>query len=309
MKLYATVSGQMQTLRAALLPTFTSFAYRRERWETTPHGIADGDFIDVDFVDSLDPCSPLIILFHGLEGSAKSHYALAMMSELKERGWMGAVPHFRGCSGENNRLERAYHSGDAVELDWIIQKMAEQHPTRPLFACGVSLGGNALLVWLGSQLSTNKLIKGAAAISVPFDLAIAVDTLSKGFNLVYTRHFLRTMKQKALSKILNVASIPLLQKAQTLGDFDEAFTAPVHGFKDASDYWTRSSSQSFLLEIGVPTYLINAQNDPFFPANLLPNQNQVSKRVELHQPLHGGHVGFNHKKLANDILHFFCTCF
>lgn len=298
----------MQTLRAALLPGFSSFLYRRERWETTPNGIPDGDFIDVDFVDSLDICSPLVILFHGLEGSSHSHYALTLMSEFKKIGWMGVVPHFRGCSGENNRLPRAYHSGDAIELEWIIKKIAEQYPNRPLFACGISLGGNALLVWLGSHFSTTHLIKGAAAVSVPFDLAVSVQTLAKGFNLVYTRHFLRTMKQKALSKNLDISFQDPIRNAKTLGEFDEAFTAPVHGFKDAMDYWTQSSSKSYLLDVRVPTYLINAQNDPFFPAEFLPNQNQVSQWIQLHQPQEGGHVGFNGKKLAEDLVQFFLSC-
>lgn len=308
MKLYSNASGQMQTLRAALLPGFISITYRRERWETTPNGIPDGDFIDVDFVDSRDPNSPLVILFHGLEGSSQSHYALTLMSEIQELGWMGAVPHFRGCSGENNRLLRAYHSGDAVELEWIIKKIAQEHPKRQLFACGISLGGNALLVWLGSHFPTTKIIKGAAAISVPFDLAASVETLSKGFNLIYTRHFLRTMKQKALSKNLEPAFQMNLRNATTLGEFDEAFTAPVHGFRDANDYWYQSSSKRFLHEIGVPTYLINAQNDPFFPTHLLPIPSQVSKWVQLNQPINGGHVGFNGKKLTGSLIHFFRNC-
>jgi uncharacterized protein len=308
MELYSSVCGQLQTVRAALRPLSVAYTYRRERWETMPHGIPDGDFIDVDFVDNIDPCSPLIILLHGLEGSSRSHYALTLMSAIQEIGWMGAIPHFRGCSGENNLLPRAYHSGDAVELDWIIKRIAALHPNRALFVCGVSLGGNVLLVWLGSHFPATQLIKGAAAISVPFDLEVSVDTLSKGFNLLYTRHFLRTMKQKALSKNFEPSYQELIRQARTIGDFDEAFTAPFHGFKDARDYWTKASSKSYLSEVGVPTLLMNAQNDPFFPAELLPNQDQVSKCIQLHQPLNGGHVGFDDKLLSSSLIEFFRNC-
>src|SRR5512134_361226 len=184
--------GNAQTVYAALAAPRPRVAYRRERWDTP-----DGDFIDLDWIDppslvthhsSLgDP--PLVVLFHGLEGSSRSHYALALMAEVRDRGWRGVVVHFRGCGGELNRLPRAYHSGDSAEVDWILRRLRPRNPR--LYAVGVSLGGNALLKWLGETgASAAAVLDAAAAVSAPVDLMAAGDALDRGFNLVYVRHFL-----------------------------------------------------------------------------------------------------------------------
>ena len=282
--------GHAQTIFPALFSYRPRVNYRRERWESAPGGVVDGDFIDVDFVDAEDQAAPLVVMFHGLEGSSDSHYALALMKMLRERGWAGAVPHFRGCSGEPNRIMRAYHSGDAAEIDWILKRIHKENPKRRLYVCGVSLGGNALLVWLSGQ--TQSFVHAAAAISAPLDLAASGAALSVGFTQVYTHHFLRTMKKKALLKLTAPAQRKLLTDAKNLHDFDDVYTAPVHGFRDADDYWKRASSKSMLRQIQVPTLILNALNDPFLPSGALPKVSEVSAAVTLEQPEEGGHVGF-----------------
>jgi len=262
----------------------------RKRWDT-----ADGDFVDLDFLRQQDK-KPLVILFHGLEGSSHSHYACSLMRAVRDRGWNGVVVHFRGCSGEPNRLARAYHSGDAAELNWILRKLAHRYPGVPRYAAGVSLGGNALLYWLGSHAeSAHKYIQKAAAISAPLDLTISGNTLEHGFNRLYTRYFLSSMRKAAAGKARHFPGVFDAQRAihaQSLRDFDDAYTAPIHGFRNVDDYWQRASAKPLLKQITLPTLLLNARNDPFLPADALPDRFEVSPTVLIEQPEEGGHVGF-----------------
>ena len=270
--------------------------YRRERWETP-----DQDFIDLDWTETAASVLkhdhvPLVALFHGLEGSSNSHYALALMHALTAIGWGGVVIHFRGCSGEPNRLPRAYHSGDSEEIDWILQRLKQQHPDRPLYAVGVSLGGNALLKWLGErEASASALLRGAATVSAPVDLTACGHHLARGFNRIYTKHFLQTLKQSSVAKLQHYPGLfdeKQVRQARTLYEFDNLVTAPMHGFADTDDYWRRASSKPWLSEIRLPTLMLNAQNDPFMPAHALPRQSQVSSAIKLVYPNAGGHVGF-----------------
>jgi predicted alpha/beta-fold hydrolase len=270
--------------------------YRRERWDTP-----DGDFVDVDWVlqDSAQPgednSAPLVVLFHGLEGSSTSHYAHALMAQVRDLHWRGVVVHFRGCGGEPNRLARAYHSGDSAEIDWMLRKL-DKHTGAALYATGVSLGGNALLKWLGEQgPAATQLVAGAAAVSAPLDLMAAGDALGRGFNLVYTRAFLATLKRKSIAKLdthPRIYDAAVVRAARTLRDFDNVVTAPLHGFTDTDDYWTRASSKPWLARIAVRTLLVNARNDPFLPERALPGPTDVSAAVTLDFPQEGGHVGF-----------------
>lgn len=265
-------------------------AFVRKRWKTP-----DDDFLDVDFLPD-QPGQPLVILFHGLEGSSRSHYARSLMHEVAERGWNGAVAHFRGCSGEPNRLPRAYHSGDANEIDWILRRFARKYPDVPRYAAGVSLGGNALLCWLGTRRHhAAELLTRAAAVSPPVDLAASGHHLGMGFNRIYTRYFLSTMQQRAREK---AAQFPgrfdagRAARARTLAQFDDAFTAPLHGFRGFEDYWKRASARQYLRHIALPTLLLHALNDPFMPVAALPDRAEISKHVRLDFPKEGGHVGF-----------------
>ncbi|NSL55510.1 hydrolase [Uliginosibacterium aquaticum] len=263
---------------------------RRKRWKTP-----DEDFIDLDFLPSREG-QPIVILFHGLEGSSRSHYARSLMREVHVRGWNGAVVHFRGCSGEPNRLPRAYHSGDANEVDWILRRFARKYPEVPRYAAGVSLGGNALLCWLGSRREEARgLISKAASVSAPVDMLAAGYHLGQGFNKIYTRYFLSTMRPRARQKAEQFPGrfdVSKAIKARNLAQFDDAFTAPLHGFKGVEDYWKRASSRPLLASIAVPTLMLHALNDPFMPIEALPSQREISPHVRLDFPPEGGHVGF-----------------
>jgi len=284
--------GNLQTLYPALLARRPAVAYRRERWDTP-----DGDFIDLDWTATRAAASaPIIVLFHGLEGSSASHYARSLMHAANRRGWQGVVVHFRGCSGELNRLPRAYHSGDSAEIDWILRRLRARYAGAPLYAAGVSLGGNALLKWLGEQGATAlSVVNRAVAISAPVDLTAAGAALEDGFNMIYTRNFLATMKRKSLQKLRQHPGLfdgERVRAARTLREFDDLVTAPLHGFRDVDDYWTRASSKPHLSRIAVPTLLMNARNDPFLPASALPLAREVSAAVTAWFPDEGGHVGF-----------------
>ncbi|MGJ7505012.1 YheT family hydrolase [Variovorax sp. ZT5P49] len=291
--------GNLQTIWAALYARrFDGPApvYRRERWPTP-----DGDFIDVDFVDAPVPGPrPLLVLFHGLEGSSRSHYAEAFAAFAASRGMAFAVPHFRGCSGELNLAPRAYHSGDFEEIGWVLARMREQHSGKgggPVLAAGVSLGGNALMRWASEAGETaSGVVSAVASVCAPLDLAAGGEAIGQGFNkLVYTRMFLATMKPKALAKLAQFPGLfdrERLMSSRNLYDFDNVFTAPLHGFRDVDDYWSRGSAKPHLASIRVPALVVNARNDPFIPARSLPKPGEVGAHVTLWQPAHGGHVGF-----------------
>lgn len=284
--------GNLQTLYPALLARRPAVDYHRERWDTP-----DGDFIDLDWTAKpVTADAPLLVLFHGLEGSSNSHYARALMHAVAQRGWLGVVMHFRGCSGELNRLPRAYHSGDSVEIDWVLRRLQIRHPERPRYAVGISLGGNALLKWLGEQgMSAAITLRAAAAVSAPVDLHAAGNALERGFNMTYTKNFLWTMKRRSLARL---AAHPRLFDGQkmlatrTLREFDDLVTAPLHGFRDVDDYYDRASSKPLLVKITIPTLLLNARNDPFLPAVVLPVPSDMSAAIRAEFPETGGHVGF-----------------
>ena len=289
--------GHAQTLYGTLF-AHAKIGWKRERWDTP-----DGDFIDVDRLAG-SAGAPLVVLFHGLEGGSGSHYACALARELGRRGWRGAVAHFRGCSGEPNRLGRAYHSGDADEIGWILRRMRAESKAGPLFAIGISLGGNALLKWLGEDAAASQVLTAAAAVSAPVDLMAAGDALGRGFNLVYTYHFLMTMRRKAEEKLARFPDLfdaQAMRRSGTLRAFDDVVTAPLHGFRDTDDYWTRASSKPVLGRIGVPTLLLNARNDPFLPEAALPDPSQVSAAVRLEFPEEGGHAAFVSDPFPGDI--------
>lgn len=281
--------GHAQTIYPLLLRTAPP-AYRRSRWETP-----DGDFVDVDWMDA-PGCASLVVLFHGLEGSSRSHYAVALAHALAARGRRGAIPHFRGCSGEPNRLPRAYHSGDHAEIDWMLRRLRAAFPSAAICAVGVSLGASALLNWLGRHgEEALHVVDAAVAVSAPVDLAAAGHALGRGFNRVYSRHFLASMKRGARAKLARFPGLfdgAALAACRSLYAFDDLVTAPLHGFRGVDDYWTRASSKPWLAGIAVPTLLLNALNDPFLPAAALPAPAQVSAAVALEYPPEGGHAGF-----------------
>lgn len=290
--------GHAQTIWSALYARQRRRLARplqRERWNTP-----DGDFIDVDRQWASAAERPMLVMFHGLEGSSQSHYAQACADWAAEHDVHWVMPHFRGCSGEINQAPRAYHSGDHEEIHWILQRLRTKHRAVGgcvLVAAGVSLGGNALMRWAGEHGgAARQHVDAVAAICSPLDLAESGKAIGRGFNRqVYTRMFLRTMKPKALAKLGQHPGLfarEHLQAARDLYEFDNVFTAPLHGFRDTHDYWRRASAKPLLRRVRVPALLVNALNDPFVPAHSLPRPQEVSDSVTLWQPRHGGHVGF-----------------
>ena len=266
---------------------------RRERVETR-----DGDFIDLDWLAGRERAAPLVVILHGLEGSARSHYALGLLRSLERLGWRGLVVHFRSCGGEVNRLARLYHSGDTGDLEFVIFRLTSREPQLRVGMVGVSLGGNVMLKWLGERgEGAPSQVAAAAAISTPFNLAACASVLDRGFNRrMYTATFLASMKAK-LDKNAhlygNVLDLAAALKSKTFAEYDRLVTAPLHGFADEQDYWDRSSSAQFLPRIRRPTLLINALNDPFMPGSALPRDAVAKSRwLEAAFVKQGGHVGF-----------------
>lgn len=274
--------GNLQTLYAKALQPEPP-AYRRE---LLPDRFGT-DVAAYDFVDAENADAPLVVLFHGLEGSSRSHYAAALMHAVKAKGWHGAVAHFRSCGGvASNAL---YHSGDTPEIAHMLGILTARY--RKVYAVGVSLGGNVLAKYLGEQgrlknsgEPCSALPAAAAAVSAPVDLPAAGEALEHGLpRLLYARYFLNTLMEKVP---------PPARKIRSLGEFDNAYTAPLHGFADKDDYYRRSMCKPYLRDIDVPMLLLNARNDPFLPARFLPSEDEVSPQVFLLQPENGGHVGF-----------------
>jgi predicted alpha/beta-fold hydrolase len=287
--------GNAQTIWPALFARrFEGDApvFERARWSTP-----DGDFIDVDHaVAGAAADAPLLVLFHGLEGSSQSHYAQAFADQARRAGWRFVVPHFRGCSGEINLAPRAYHSGDYEEIGWMLAELRARLGGN-MVAVGVSLGGNALLRWAQEAgESAAQTVRAVAAVCSPIDLAAGGRAIGRGFNrLVYTRMFLRTMVPKALRKLAQHPGLfdrDRLIAARDLYEFDNVFTAPLHGFAGTDDYWSRGSAKPHLHRIRIPALVLNARNDPFVPASCLPSPHEVGAHVTLWHPLDGGHVGF-----------------
>lgn len=244
----------------------------RERFE-----LPDGDFVDLDWAGKNS--GPIVLILHGLEGSITSHYAQGMLSAVEHHGWRGVLMNFRGCSGEHNRLPRLYHAGETHDLETIIQALLVRYPGIPITAIGFSLGGNVLLKWLGETSEHNPLT-AAIAISIPFELDKSVARINRGFSRVYQQFLLSSLNKKVNADF------------KTLHEFDDKVTAPLHGFVDAKDYYTKSSCRQYLHLIRVPTLLLQAKDDPFMTDDLLPNDHELSTQVTLEIMKNGGHVGF-----------------
>lgn len=285
----------LQTIVPALLAPRAPVRFVRERWDTP-----DGDFIEIDRAPRPGPVGakrPLLVVFHGLEGKSDSRYVRGLVAGAHALGWDGFAPHYRGCGGTYNDLPRFYHSGDSAEVDWVLRRIvAERGTDAPLYAVGISLGGNMLLKWLGEQGdAARRIVTAAASVSAPVDLMAGGRSLGQGFNRLYAQMFLRTLKAKSREKLARYPGLfdrERMESARTLHDFDDVVTAPLHGFRDTEDYWTRASSKPLLPRIVVPTLLLNARNDPFLPAEALPVRREVSPTVTLDFPDEGGHVGF-----------------
>jgi len=280
-----------QTLGARFLRPNQAPSARRERWDTP-----DGDFLDLDFFEANGlRDDALVILLHGLEGSAKSGYILETSRRLAGRGIASVALNFRSCSGELNRGLRLYHSGETTDLAWVIERLRTERPDRRLAASGVSLGGNVLLKYLGERESASGLV-AAAAWSVPFDLAAGARFMEHGFARFYVNRLLRSLKTKTRARQDELGPHIDLERtlqATSFWEFDDAATAPLHGFDGADDYYSQSSCGQFVPKIAVPTLVIHARDDPFVPADVIP-ETSLEDNPSITPVIigHGGHVGF-----------------
>lgn len=286
----------LQTVWRRLFEPTPIVATRRERW-TTP----DDDFIDLDWLIQVPNHhalhKPIVLILHGLEGSSQSKYVLGLFAELNLSGWQAVAMNFRSCSGEINRQRRFYHSGETTDLAWVVSRLTQKIPVCPIYIVGFSLGGNVLLKWLGEE--GDKIpdaVRAAVAISVPFDLEVSAHQIDQGISRIYAAVFLKTLRQKALQKAARYPGLldpRMIHRIHSFAAFDDLVTAPLHGFRDALDYWTCSSSLQFLSKIRRPTLLISAEDDPFLPGKYLPKRIvSNSKWLESDFTAHGGHVGF-----------------
>lgn len=285
--------GHAQTLWGKFFRKRPELPVRVERWDTP-----DGDFVDVHRLDAA-PGRPRLFFLHGLEGTIRSHYVSGLFSEAVRRGWGADLLIFRGCGAEPNRGPRFYHSGETGDLAFALERVQREHPASPIVIAGVSLGGNVLLKFLGERgAELPKPVRGAATISVPYDLERGARHLMHGFSRVYDRHFLKTLRQKARAKLARYPGLfdgAALDRAQSIVEFDDAVTAPVHGFADAHDYYSKSSSIHWIGRIARPTLLLSSFDDPFLPGDVLDAVRSVADQnahLTLEFTKRGGHVGF-----------------
>lgn len=262
--------------------------------------LKDGDFIDLDWCGQL---GPIVLILHGLTGSSNSKYARGLQSSLHQENWRSVIMNFRGCSGEPNHSQKGYHSGITEDLTEILQHLHTQEPETPIFVVGYSLGGNVLLKWLGES-GQQELVTAATAVSVPFQLAACEKKLNSGLSKIYRQRFLRELSEYLQHKKNNFALIgdhdrhklfsllEQLDEPSTLWEFDEKFTAPLHGFDGADHYYNSCSSGNFLDQIKTPTLIIQANNDPVTDNIHIPLPADLPSQVSLEVYPHGGHVGF-----------------
>ena len=287
------VNGHVQTIWG---PLFRSdpLSLRRERLATP-----DGDFVDLDWLDDdrLEDRAPRLLVLHGLEGSSRSHYVSGLLRAGRAAGWHGVALNFRSCSGELNRLPRFYHSGETGDLAWVVKTLVAREPGVPICAVGVSLGGNVLLKWLGEVgPSAPAEVRGAVGISVPFDVGASARVLDRGLHrLVYAANFLKTMRSKVIEKerrYPGFVDVEATRRARTFARYDRVVTAPLNGFRDEVDYWTRASSGPYLTRIRRPTLLLASRDDPIVPGVTLPDPRTLAPDVRAEFTERGGHAGF-----------------
>jgi uncharacterized protein len=283
----------LQTIFAKLFRGIPMPPSTRETWN-----MSDGDVASIERVHGRAN-APRVIIFHGLEGGAHSTYARGLLREAHLRGWWGDLALWRTCDGRPvNNVARSYHSGASDDAGEIIAHILAGDPGRPTFLLGISLGGNVLLKWLGeNDGNVPPAVRGAVAVSVPFDLDAASSKLERGFSRIYSRFFLRSLRAKAIAKLERFphsGNRDRILRAATLREFDDLVTAPMHGFENARDYYRRSSSIFFLEHIRLPTLLLNAENDPFLPKAVLDTRIVAAQNPFLTCvfPSHGGHAGF-----------------
>ncbi|MFZ5724285.1 MAG: hydrolase [Pseudomonadota bacterium] len=290
----------LQTVWAPLFRPLAPAPRRRERL-----ALADGDFVNLDWVDAGDEGSPLVVLLHGLAGSGDSIYIVGMQHALRSAGISSVTMIFRGAGGEPNRLARTYHAGDTADLDALLSGLIARFPQRPLAAVGYSLGGNVLLKHLGEQGAASPL-RAACSVCAPITLSVCADQLDVGLSRIYRDRLLRELLHNLAAKetaLRAAGNRTEAERLHALGDlstirsfrsYDGRVIAALHGFRDADDYYRQSSARRFLPAIDTPTLLVHAKDDPFMTPDIAPQRHEAAPAVQLAVSPHGGHVGFVH---------------
>ena len=279
----------LQTLWASLCPLPRPPEFHRQHLE-----LPDGDFLVLDWSRNPGLDSPLVLILHGLEGSSNSNYIGRLVLQLSGQGYQCLVMHFRGCGGRPNRLQRTYHSGETRDLNMLFGWLRRAWPRRPLAVAGYSLGANVLLKWLGEQ-QQQAPIQAAIAVCPPMRLEICARRLEHGLSRLYQASLIHGLKRKALQKYRHRNSpldLKRVARARTFYEFDDAVTAPLHGFAGVDDYYQQSSSRPYLKSIRTPLLIISARDDPFMTEAVLPGQDELAPGTRLEVTRHGGHVGF-----------------
>ena len=283
-------NGHAETIIPALFRK-VPIAYNRERVI-----LQDGDFIDVDW--QKQGSKKVLVLFHGLEGSSQSQYIKGFSRFFYSQGYDTCAVNFRSCSGEINKLLRSYNSGVSDDIAEVLSHVSKANLYNEMYLCGFSLGGNALLKFLGEQSNNaSSLIKKAAAFSVPIDLAASSKVLASQANKLYMQRFLNSLNAKMKQKAMmfpGTIDVMGIEKIKTFGEWDSKFTAPIHGYRDSADYYAKCNALQFLPHIGIPTLLVNAQNDPFLSESCFAyNEAKGNSQFHFEAPKYGGHVGFS----------------
>ncbi len=286
-------NAHLQTLLPFILKKTGSKQYRHQTLE-----LDDGDFLDLCWSSEPKQSQPIVVLFHGLEGSVESHYAKTIMPALQQQGWVALLMHFRGCSHRPNRLARSYHSGETQDARYLLAWLKQKYPASPLAAVGISLGGNMLLK-LQAEYGDSSPLKVAISVCAPVSLDLCATRLDQGLSRIYQRHLIGRLNKKLYNKVerFDFESLIGLRRNQiknikTFWQFDDKVTAPLHGFKDARDYYERCSARQYLKSIKKQTLMIQALDDPFMPSDSMPNETELSEAVDLELSQHGGHIGF-----------------
>ncbi|PKM17950.1 MAG: hydrolase [Gammaproteobacteria bacterium HGW-Gammaproteobacteria-15] len=286
---------------AHLQTIFAKYLSPKHRLNTEAETITlpDGDEVQLNWLPSKTGSNntPVIILLHGLAGDINSHYIQAMLAQCNTLGWTAVLLHFRGCNGKPNKLPRAYHSGDTADAALVITQVKRRYPNRPLVAVGYSLGGNVLLKYCGEQAGQNPL-SAAVAVCPPLSLSACAKRINTGSSKLYQHYLLGRLKHSTLRKLEQFADFPLpltpqqVRRFSSIEQFDEYYTAPIHGFLNAQDYYQKASGKAFLRHICIPTLIIHAKDDPFLSAEVIPEANELSPYIHYELTSGGGHVGF-----------------
>lgn len=258
--------------------------------------LPDGDFVDIAWGTEPEKITGIVVFFHGLEGSVRSHYANDMMATLEQQGLLVVLMHFRGCSGEQNTLPRAYHSGETEDALFFLNYLQELYPDTPKVAVGFSLGANMLLKLLGEN-PQQQYLQAAVAVSAPMLLDECATSINQGFSRLYQKYLLGSMVKNLLSKIEkmsypNELTSARVKKLRSFREFDQHVTAPLHGFSGADDYYRQCSALGYIKDIRTPTLVLHAKDDPFMNDKVIPASHQLSPLVRLEVSKYGGHVGF-----------------